>query len=162
MSRAVPWPHFPQGILTCQTCGWIVHRWWLGQCMAAGLDLWGHIVRCCLMLLSFLYIPMILWLLTGGVLPVVFLSLPRWDHAAGDQAPACCRHHRAAASAVCPALRYVARPQSPRLIPASLTKTGRYSSSSPFVKEKIWEWQNNHILVRGDHIYFTVIQNSTM
>lgn len=32
----------------------------------------------------------------------------RWDHAAGDQAPAGCRHHRAASSPVCLALRYVA------------------------------------------------------
>ena len=33
----------------------------------------------------------------------------RWDHAAGDQAPAGRRHHRAASSPVCLALRYVTR-----------------------------------------------------
>ncbi len=40
----------------------------------------------------------------------------RWDHAAGDQAPAGCRHYRAASSPVCLALRYVTRLQCPAVL----------------------------------------------
>lgn len=37
----------------------------------------------------------------------------RWDHAAGDQAPAGRRHHRAASPPVCLAVRYVTRRRRP-------------------------------------------------
>lgn len=60
---------------------------------------------CCIYTLCMFLCPSCVW--------SVCLPPYRWDHAAGDQAPAGRRHHRAASPSVCLAVRYVTRRRRP-------------------------------------------------